>query len=293
MRRATLLPLGLLCLGSTLGQMVVPSGTSLSIDEGTSVRINTPLTWSLEAGSSVVNDGDITLGPEAQLNEAIGAAITGSGTERTTRDLSAPLADEDPGGLGGILTTNTSLGNTLVVRGHVPYTDYSGHTSIARWIGFSPANNAGLNATLAFRYDPAELNGLQESSQRLHIRASQDIWWSLASAVSIGAHTVTSSGLDSLGLFTTYDEDLPNVVTSMEKAGAFALFGEPGGTMHLRVPAGARAESLEVFALNGTRIAALAPHWGEGVHALPDLALAHGLYQLRVNARTTLTFLRP
>lgn len=293
MERAALFSSGLLWLGSAIGQMVVPSGTTLTIDSGTSLRVNAPLTWTLDAGSNVVNNGDITLGPEAQLNEAISAAITGSGTERTTRDLSGPLTDENPGGLGGILNTDASLGSTLIVRGHTPYTDYSGHTSLARWIDFSPANNSGLNATLAFRYDPSELNGLVEAEQRIHVRASQDVWWFLGSAVNTGAHTVTSSGLDSLGLFTTFDTDLPNAVTGAEKAGAFALLGSPGETLYLRVPPGSRADDLDVYALNGMRIATLAPHWGEGTHALPELQLASGLYRLRVNARTNLSFLRP
>ena len=61
MERATILCPGLLCLGSALGQMVVPAGTSLTIDEGTSLRIDAPLTWTLQPGSQGVNNGDITL----------------------------------------------------------------------------------------------------------------------------------------------------------------------------------------------------------------------------------------
>ncbi len=293
MERATILCPGLLCLGSALGQMVVPAGTSLTIDEGTSLRIDAPLTWTLQPGSQVVNNGDITLDASAQLDEALGAAITGAGTERITRTLSGPLTDENPGGLGSILTTSASLGSTLVVRGHAPFTDYSGHTSIARWIDFSPANNTGLNATLSFRYDPAELNGLTEAEQRLHIRASQDVWWYFTSAVNVGDHSVTSSGLDSLGVFTTFDEDLPNSITGSGRGTSFALLGNAGGPMYLRVPAGAQATMLDIHSANGMLVAALAPRWDEGVHVLPDLDLSPGVYQLRVNARDNFRFFRP
>ena len=293
MQRTALLSIGLFWLGSAFGQMVVPNGTDLTVDENTSLRIDAPLTWTLEAGSSVANNGGIVLGPEANLDEALGAAITGTGTERTTRNLSSPLVNENPGGLGGIISTNASLGNTSVVRGHMPFTDYSGHTSLTRWIDFTPANNTGLNATLAFRYDPAELNGLVEAEQRLHIRASQDVWWFFSSAVNTGAHTVTSSVLDSLGTFTTFDVNLPNSITETNAGPSFALLGAPGEAMYLRVPAGMRAEALDIFAVNGTRVATLAPHWSAGTHALPGLDLSSGIYQLSVNGRKTISFLQP
>ena len=293
MQRLTLLFIGLIMLGSAFGQMVLPNGTDLRVDPGTSLRIDAPLTWLLEAGSACENNGNIVLGPEANLDEGVGAAITGTGTERTTRDLSGPLANVDPGGLGGVLNTDASLGATLVVRGHTPYTDYSGQSSIARWIDFTPANNSGLNATLGFRYDPVELNGLVEAEQRVHIRAEQDIWWYLGSTVDIGAHTVTTTGLDSLGLFTTFDEDLPNVIAETGRTNAWAVLGAPEEKLFLRVPVGATVKTLEIYAINGTRLAALSPAWGEGLHPMPGLRLTSGVYHLRVNGKETLPFVRP
>jgi hypothetical protein len=61
----------------------------------------------------------------------------------------------------------------------------------------------------------------------------------------------------------------------------------------LRVPSGARAETLDVFTINGALIATLAPHWGEGLHAIPELPSASGVYQLRVNGQRSFPFLRP
>jgi hypothetical protein len=293
MERAALLSISLFGLGCAFGQIVLPDGTNLAVDGGTSLRVDAPLTWTLEAGSGMVNNGSIVLGPGTELDEALGASITGTGTEQTTRDLSAPLANENPGGLGGVITTDASLGSTLIVRGHTPFTDYSGHTSLARWIDFNPANNSGLNATLGFRYDPAELNGLVETDQRVHIRAVQDIWWYFGSTVDTGTHTVSASALDSLGLFTTFDEDLPNAIAGDVKENAFALLGAPGEKLYLRVPAGGRAETLDVFAISGARIASFSPHWGEGLHAIPELPVAGGVYQLRVNGQRTFPFVRP
>ena len=293
MERPALLFIGLCALVSAFGQMVLPSGTELVIDDATSLRVDAPLTWTLEAGSIAVNNGTIVLGSEANLDEATGAAITGTGTERTTRDLTGPLTNENPGGLGGILTTGASLGNTLLVRGHTPFTDYSGHVSIARWLDFSPANNSGLNATLGFRYDPAELNGSSEAEQRIHIRAGQNLWWYYGSTVNTGTHTVTALGLDSLGTFSTFDQDLPNTISVNDRSVVFALLGAPGEKLYLRVPAGSRAGTLEMFASNGARITTLSPNWGEGQHALPELPSTPGVYWLRVNGQTSFSFLRP
>ncbi len=293
MVRAFLLGLGLVPLGSALGQMVVPDGTFLLVEAGTSLRVEAPITWTLAAGSLVVNDGEITLGPEAQLDEAPGAAITGFGTERTTHDLSAPVFAADPGGLGGIITSPVPLGNTLVVRGHVPYTDYSGHSSIGRWIDFTPSTNAGLDATLAFRYDPIELNGMVETDQRLHVRATSDIWWFLPSNVNTSDRTVTTTGLDSLGLFTTFNEDLPNGIGAMASGAHFVLLGAPGEPLFLNVPANERADHIALYSSSGGLLRSFNPRWPAGVHALPIVDIAAGLYQLRVNNRHNFTIVRP
>jgi hypothetical protein len=273
--------------------MIVPDGTALLVEPGTSLRVEAPVTWTLAAGSLVVNDGEITLGPEAQLDEAPSAAITGFGTERTTRDLSAPVTAEDPGGLGGIITSTIPLGNTLVVRGHVPYTDYSGHTSIGRWIDFTPSNNSGLAASMAFRYDPIELNGMVETDQRLHVRATSDIWWFLPSNVNTSDRTVTTTGLDSLGLFTTFNEDLPNGIGTLASGTHFVLFGAPGEPMFLNIPANERAEHIALYTSSGALSRSFTPRWTSGVQAIPTFDLAAGLYRLCVNHRHNFTILLP
>lgn len=293
MLRSYFLLLTMASLCAAHAQMVIEDGTSLHVEAASSLRIETPLTWSLPTGSVVVNDGDIILGAGARLEEAVGAAITGNGTERITRDLSTPVTAEDPGGLGGIITTEIALGNTLVVRGHLPYTDYSGHTSIARWIDLTPATNSGLDAQLSFRYDPAELNGVAETDQRLHVNTSTGLWWFLASDVNTGERTVSTAGLDSLGLFTTFNEDLPNSIVPVVHGTAFALLGAPGSPLYLSVPANERAETLEVYAANGALLRAVSPRWATGVHALPISGTSAGLYRLRVNGRHNFTFLMP
>jgi hypothetical protein len=275
------------------GQISTLSGTQLTVDGGTSLRIDAPGTWGIQSGASVVNDGIITLGPLADLNESPGGAITGTGTEQTTRTFNGPLVAEDPAGLGAMITTNSALGTTQVVRGHIPRVDYSGHSSIARWIDLSPANNAGLNATLDFRYDVQELNGLLEPSQVLHVESGGGVWDFLSSTVNTGARTVTSSGLDSLGTFTTFDQNLPNAVADRIRQTGYTLVGNAGGAPLLWVPAGERVARAEIISTLGAVVLAWSPNWSEGLHELPAFAASSGMYRLRVNGTRVFNFLRP
>ena len=80
-------------------------------------------------------------------------------------NLSSP-ASANPGNLGAEISSTADLGEVTVRRSHQP--DMSGGAeSIARRYTSTPANNAGLDATLRFRYLENELNGLSESGLEL------------------------------------------------------------------------------------------------------------------------------
>jgi hypothetical protein len=275
-----------------LAQMSTSPGTNMVLDAGTTLRVNAPVIWQIPAGASVINNGGIVLGPDAELNESAGAAITGEGTERIQLVLAAPTAALDAGGLGGILTTGTAPGPTTFIRGHVPYTDYSGHTSIARWLHVLPSINSGLNATFSLHYDVNELNTVPELSQIMHIRAQDNIWWLLPSNVNTIARTVTSTGLDSLGLFTTFDQDLPNGITEASAPDGFVVGTDPAGTPWLRVPADHPVHQLELFDAAGRLITTSSLLLEPGWHPL-STAATRGLFVLRVNGTTSLPLVCP
>jgi hypothetical protein len=270
-----------------VAQMSTGAGTNMVLDVGTSLRVNAPVIWQIPAGAGVVNHGGIVLGADAELDESSGAAITGQGTERIQLPLTAPTAALDAGGLGGILTTGTAPGLTTFIRGHVPYTDYSGHTSIARWIHVTPTINDGLNATFSLRYDPAELNAVPEAAQIMHIRAQDDIWWMLASSVNTTARTVTSNGLDSLGLFTTFDQDLPNAVEHPAVHDTFVVGITADGSPWVHVPAEEQVTLLELFDPAGRLIGMSTTRLGTGWNLIPLSVQAHGIHLLRLNGSLT------
>lgn len=291
MTRKFILP-GLLLALNAAGQGSVEPGTTLVIDAGTDLRIEGTGLWTLPTGSTVVNNGQLTLGPAMDVQEAPGAAMQGLGLERTVRTLGA-VAGLDIAGLGAGLTSAVPLGTTTVVRGHVPFTDQSGSTSIARWMRIQPSTNAGLNATLAFRYDAAELNGVPETDQVLHIRHGADEWMPLPGAVNVADRRVIASGLDSMGTFTTFSGELPNALADIPSTAAMrlAMDGDGGGWLH--VPAGATVRSLELFDLRGARIAEARVNWVAGWFQVPVAAPGPGAYLLRVNGRETFKWMRP
>ncbi len=283
----------LLLTAMAQAQMSTGTGTTMVLDAGTGLRVNAPLVWQIPAGASVINNGSVVLGSDASLSESPGAAITGDGTERIQLPLAAPPTALDAGGLGGILTTTLAPGPTTFIRGHLPYTDYSGHVSIARWIHVLPAVNSGLNATFSLRYDENELNAVPELAQILHIRAEDNIWWTLPAAVNATNNTVTTTGLDSLGLFTTFDQDLPNAVVEPTGPGVFMVGMDPDGAPWLRVPAGQQVRSLEFFDNTGRCIASSAMTLEAGWHPIGSMHIAHGSYVLRVNRSTSIPVLCP
>lgn len=205
-------------------QMRTAAGTSLRIASGTTVQVDAPLTWQIEAASDVVNDGTIELAPAARLDEAIGGAITGMGTERIEQDHAAPLVQVTPGGLGLTLTTTQAPGLLRLERGHLPVDDPDAGPSIARWYQVE-AGNSGP-ATVALKVDPSEWNGLTEADLWLH-RASTlgGPWQPSSSTVDATTHTVHAT-VELSGSLTAFDGSIHVGIAPASKA-APALWPNP------------------------------------------------------------------
>jgi len=136
----------------------------------------------------------VTLGSGATLVESPGATIIGS--VRASRTV-AQSTVEAFGGIGLELTAaGAEPGQTEVIRTTLPNPGKSSSEGILRSFDVTAANNNGLDATVVFRYDESELNGIQESSLVLFSDTGSG-WTQVGSFLDDTANTVTATGLPS------------------------------------------------------------------------------------------------
>jgi hypothetical protein len=187
------------------GTLFPSTVNNLTINNAAGVTLTAPTTvngtLSVLNGNLDLNGSTVTLGPTAALVESGGHTVMGnSGSITTTRTLSPPTG-ADIAGLGIAITSTSNLGSTTVTRGHAVQTASTG--SIKRFFDILPSNNAGLNATLVFRYDPSELNGAVDSTLMLFkSNNGGSSWTPQGGTVDAVAHTITLAGINDLSLWT-------------------------------------------------------------------------------------------
>lgn len=149
------------------------------------------------------------------------SSVPGGQIQRTTT-LNAPQA-ADPGNLGLAITSTQNLGLTDLRRSHDALALIGG-SGIKRTFEVSPANNQNLDATLAFSYFDAELNGRDENLLDLYSSNAPVVGWSLRGASTRDAvnNVLTLNGVDELRYWTASSmevvssTDLPPQVLAME-----------------------------------------------------------------------------
>ncbi len=288
------LGLSLLQAGQALAQtMALQPGTTLTVAAGTLLRIDGPITWELATGSTCVNDGNIELTPSAVIQEADGAPIMGQGLEHIAVTYANALANSDPGGLGLLVSTAVAPDVVDLWRGHVPMSEAGGAQSVARWYDWSSSVNAGLNAAIAFRYDPVLLNGIAEADQVLHVYAGGSVWSPLPSAVNTAARTVSASGLDSLGTFTTFDGALPTgIARPADRPGAVLMPTVSDTEVRLIAAPTDRSRVVDVFDATGRIVWRSVLPANGGTLTIPVSGLGTGLHLVHVQGLAALRFLR-
>jgi hypothetical protein len=145
------------------------------------------------------------------INENESGRVTGpdGGEVLFNVNLNAP-ADANPANLGLFITTAQNLGNVTIHRGHKPQVNNTGNvTGIQRYYEIVPANNAALNATLAFRYLDGELNNLPENSLSLFESDDNIKWKNLGvDTRNPTANFVEKNGISALGRLTLFNANL-------------------------------------------------------------------------------------
>ena len=164
------------------------------------ITVNGMLTCT--SGDLELNGKIIILGNLAGVSEAASATIKGnSGHIEATRDLNAPN-NLDVAGLGLTLTSAVNLGSTKIIRAHKSQTTNT-NGSIKRAFDVAPTTNTNLNATVVFKYDDDELNGLNEADLQLYKSTDGGLTWLTQGGIlDAASNTVTLAGVQDFSLWT-------------------------------------------------------------------------------------------
>lgn len=184
----------------------VIAAQTVSVQNGTTVRLQNAAAWSLEDGTMDFGSS----GSTARLDEQGTARVTG-GQLTATRVLSSP-SSADPAGLGLQVTASENLGEVAVTRGHAIQIASNGNESIRRHYDIFPSqNNNGLSAELTFAYREAELNEIAESELEFFKSEDGGSNWSEEGfdRRDMSANTATLSGIESLSRWTLGSESAP------------------------------------------------------------------------------------
>jgi len=153
-------------------------------------------------GDLDMNNDTIKMGTAALLSETAGNTVKGAGKILGPLTIGAPSA-LNPFGLGATLTSSVSLGASVIGRGHVTQHGIGADSSIWRLFDIYPSTNSGLNATLVFRYDASELNGMSETGLCLYRSTDTGVTWTkMNGTVDTAANTVTLNGIDGFSRWT-------------------------------------------------------------------------------------------
>lgn len=176
------------------------SGATIKTSTGASVRV-------VGIGGDVVNKNGGAINVKGNMyiagNLNNTATFNNEGSVVTLKTLVAPAA-VNIGGLGLELSTGSTLNNlTLTWFGAAQTGKLNGANSIRSYYRLALADYAVNNATLAFRYTDADLNGLIESDLILWASADGDTWTQLGGTLDASIKTVTLNGINTLANYYT------------------------------------------------------------------------------------------
>ncbi len=267
-------------------------GGSAHVFEGTTVRLEGPLTWTIAPGASLVNDGIIDLGTDAILVEQEGSPVSGFGTEHALTTSGGPFSGIQPGGLGLSISTADAVGPVELVRGHAPLSFPEGDPSVARWYSITSSPAPGSVLSVIFNYDPTELNGLDAGQLSLFTTPTFEGLWSGLASMNEPSFFVLEAALQyPWGIVTAFDQNAPTTSPTLVAANGFKIWPTLAEDLINVVPSSEeRINTLEVFDGLG-RSTTIRSTLASAVHGQLHIGgLAPGAYFLRVNGTYSFKF---
>ncbi|MGV3637903.1 MAG: hypothetical protein ACO1NQ_09675 [Flavobacteriales bacterium] len=271
-------------------QTVELNGGSMSIAPGTTMRLNGSLTFVLQPGTSVTNNGLIDLGDAATLQEPLGEPIQGDGTEVVRVLTSGDLDGSEPGGLGLGLTGTAVNGPLTITRGHTPRAFPEGDPSIARWYMLDAPNVSAGAVEAVLRYDPVELNGLLGNNLGLFTSSDPDGPWSpLSGSNNAAANTVSATLPAPWSYLTAFDANAPTASPTLFATEDLHVWPTlTNGPLVVHALNGRTLITIEVMDATGRVVHAVGSDPSSSLVTMDLSALASGPYYLRVNGQSTI-----
>jgi hypothetical protein len=185
------------------GQIRILSGTNLTIDTGTTLSINIPnINFVIDSGAYVINNGLISLGDSSDIFEIAKYPITGSGTEKTTRNLNTIITGINIGGLGIVFNNDFLPGITTIIRGHNAIYSTGTSFSVKRWFNLSSTSTIPANFPMTLIYDSTELYGNNPTSIKVLSTIDTTLSWRSLGGSSNPLLYNSTASIDSTGFFT-------------------------------------------------------------------------------------------
>jgi hypothetical protein len=203
--------------GDVAAQPVYIDGSSpvafhhVVISRPSDVRLNNNISVT---GNITLNDGNLQLNNHVldlgrtgtivgERNEARITDDKGGGKIKAIAMLYAPI-NINPGNIGVSVTSAASLGETVIVRGHVQQPGFYSKPAIHRYYEITPAINSNLQATLKFHYLDAELDDNNENELSVFSRTGLAGNWQAKGKDNNDVRTnwVVKTHLDQLHSFT-------------------------------------------------------------------------------------------
>jgi hypothetical protein len=230
-----------------------------------------------------LKDNNIYLGNTGLLegeSELSHLFSTGKGYVESIHDQYNALTI-NPGNLGAMITSASSLGKTIVRRGHLSQVNtMTGNESILRYYDIVPANDRNVNATVRFRYFDKESNDIDEAE--FSILRSDGIGWSDlgADAKSTSLNFVEKRGITQFSRFTL------STPSSTGKA-AFTIWPNPViQNANLRFPANETGNmKISIYDSRGKLVQVQEARIGVGINEVEvDMKkLPQGNYTIQTN----------
>jgi hypothetical protein len=187
---------------------------------GATLGANATINGTAKVSNGDVNYGNyvVTISSTGKISETYGNSFIGSngGYLVTTRNLGS-LSFNNIAGLGAVVNTSTSMGNTVIKRytpNNITPTG-SGHSIKRMWL-FSPSTNTGLNADIRLTYDDNSTDNLIGGNSNSGMRiftSSNGVSWTNNGTVGFSGsagtlrsvNSTNTSKLNASEYLTAYD----------------------------------------------------------------------------------------